>query len=34
MVNEGGCQFGQVEVMVKEGVSEFVVVEVNEGVWE
>ena len=33
MVNEalvkGGCQFGNVQVRVKEGVWEFVVIEVN-----
>ena len=28
-VNEGGCQFGNVQVRVKEGVWEFVVIEVN-----
>ena len=27
---EGGCQFGNVQVGVKEGVWEFVVVEVND----
>ena len=29
MVNEGGYQFGNVQVRVKEGVWEFVAVEVN-----